>query len=821
MKRKTNKIKLFLVAFGVIFVGLLGFYFVAPERNIGTCPAVQAASDFQGKMDSTTQSVESRGLVPCTLSECTFCHLLQLIERIFFWLLTLAFAVAVLFVVISGFAYILSVGDSSMMSWAKEGLVYAIVGFVICIVSWLAIHVLYIVLGYGDNWWQIQCAQQSSSYQSESQNQVSSSKYINEVPLTDVGGRNNPVSLPSLSQKDIAALPENQYFFIHGIGGQPLKEAAKQVAKAVVQAEQQKKVVYAAVPYYDNNDQITGVQKINLNNYLTSELRNNLVSIENNSSTATTQDPNTILNNDSKSLDNFYNALLSMLTKSVSDEIPLIMAKKGITPADFSQKWPTIDWNNLFANNFSEAFKPLKTNNSGLVYQEGNGPVLYDPERYDGQIPLNDTHVDINLNSDGSLDLSNPITISKVAPGVSTSELKAYADEIGDLLSDLTKQSKIQGNKGEIATSLVKILHQPQSSTDNNAADTQEQTKPNTNFNSSQPVTLDNLNTGGAGTLPSGIVSNLANNKPISNKDIQEIERQIQELLKTNQSSSTGPIGPSSNDSSGSSNNSGSSSNNTGNGNTSTGSGNTSGTSNTGNTGNNTGNTGNTSNTGTSGNNSDYSGSTSTTTLGLKGQLSRDEIKRLDEEIIPKDLNDLSLNVPVDFVMCLIKKESAFKPSAFNGNGERSIGLMQLNTRVGTQKAALQGLKSYANNNDQSNIYLKLRRDVGTDQVLTSDAGLLSQKDPANERGITNVSLGVGYLKLINAKNKRGDGLKNYQDLDNLAAGYNAGPAGAKSGNTAYSREVVSCTKSMQARRQASGGASPWLQDYDKRASKK
>jgi len=786
---------------------------------------------FDQRSREDTKGVEERGLVPCTLTECTFCHLLRLAERIFYWLLSLAFAVAVLFVVISGFIYILSIGDSGTMAFAKEGLKLSIVGFVICIASWLAIHIVYTVLGYKNgNWWQIECNSESSvSEKGNPEKKVAVNVYANEIDPDKVGGRNNPIALPDLVLQNLNDIPENKYFFIHGIGGQPLDKAAEQIEKVVAKAEENKTVVYAAVPHKDEKGITIGTRKVNLNSYLPAILSD--IGNQESGISLPVNDQSAVKAS-SKSTDQFYDLLLNMLTKSITDEIPLIMAREGITPSDFNQIWPSVNWNQALGSGPAPKFEPSSSIISGLLYKEGDGPKLFDPDKFNGLIPQNDTHLSVNLNPDGSLNLANPVDIDQVAPGVTEQELRGYTQQVAKMLAKLQEQYKTQGKDGDFLTGMIGLLNQSvdtsaggqdtatntsepektgktatdksgdgvgEETNDNNSKATNEDTSTADNSldkeieDLERQITLDSAwNTGGTGMLPNSIRKDSKDpREALLDKVTKKLEREMEDFIRNpGGTEGSGRTGGSNSNGSSSSGDRGEPSSSTG------GTRDTSGTSGTGN------------NNDTSEPPGDWSG----TSIGFKGQLSKDEIKRLDEEIIPKALKDLNLNVPADFVMCLINKESTFKPGAFNGNGERSIGLMQINTRAGTQNDALRGLKSYVNNNDPENIYTKLRRDVGTDQVLISDSGLLSQRDPAHERGITNTSLGIGYLKLINAKHGRGDGLKNYSDLDNLAAGYNCGPGGCKGGNTAYSRSVVNCTKTMQDKRNANGGQSPWIQ---------
>jgi len=782
MKKNKNKLAFLLLSTVFLLMPAFSFAALAPtEQAQEQGMSGLQPEGFNQNIRNAGASVDERGLVPCTLSECTFCHLLQLLERIFFWLLSLAFAVAVFFVVVSGFAYILSVGDQGMMGWAKEGLKYSLMGFMICILSWLGIHIVYTVLGYEGNWWKMDCAsQQSTSLES----QTAASLYANEITPNSFGGRNNPVALSDLTKTGLINFPENKFFFIHGIGGQPLESAAKQIAKITQEAEEQKKVVYAVVPYRDKNGIIVGSQKIKLNDYLPAELGDIISQVGGKEIASGSQ------GTASKTKDQFYSLMMDVLTKSVTDIIPLVMTKEGITPADFNQMWPKVDWNKALADN-SLLFKPSSSVVSGLNYQEGDGPVFYDPDRYGGLIPKNDTHVEVNFKPDGTLDLDNPITIKQVADGVEEEQLNAYIGELGKALANLEKQYELKGNEKDIILGLTKLMAGEQGDAEENGTektDKDTSVKNNTEISNEfqQNLDLESVwNTGGAGILPNRIATSNKHPDEIKlDKAIKQLEKEVADFLKNPDRDTGGGITGS-------------------NGSTSGGDRSTTG---------GTASTGDTSSTTSTTGASEPTGNWSGTSIGIKGQLSKDEIKRLEEEIVPKALKDLNLNVPVDFIMCIINKESSFNPSSSNTRGERSLGLTQINTKPGvhTEVDALKGLKSYVNNNDPNNIYMKLRRDVGSDDVLKSDAGLLSQRDPANERGITSVSMGIGYLKLLNAAHKRGNGLKNYSDLENLAGGYNGGPRG--SGSTEYTRTVVNCTKTMQNKRNANGGQSVWAQ---------
>jgi hypothetical protein len=107
--------------------------------------------------------ITTGGMVPCgrdwddpstpLLDEtkpCDFCHLIMLISEIINFLLTLAAAVAVLALVITGFLFITSAGNEERRTSAKQTLKLTIIGFLIIFLSWLMIDFLLTAWGYLD-----------------------------------------------------------------------------------------------------------------------------------------------------------------------------------------------------------------------------------------------------------------------------------------------------------------------------------------------------------------------------------------------------------------------------------------------------------------------------------------------------------------------------------------------------------------------------------------------------------------------------------------------------------------------------------------------
>lgn len=98
------------------------------------------------------------GLVPCEGTECTFCHLLVLIQKIIDYMIYLVFPLSAVMIVIGG-GYILTAGGSeSRVSKGKEIITAAIVGLLIALMSWLIIDTIIRSISstsFKDDWYKI------------------------------------------------------------------------------------------------------------------------------------------------------------------------------------------------------------------------------------------------------------------------------------------------------------------------------------------------------------------------------------------------------------------------------------------------------------------------------------------------------------------------------------------------------------------------------------------------------------------------------------------------------------------------------------------
>ncbi len=97
-----------------------------------------------------------QGLIVCAssfeavgnLPPCDICQLYALINRIFTIGIGLLGVVAVLMIIITGFLYMTSQGDEGRLTKAKQGFRFAIIGFVIVVLSFVIIKTALAILGY-------------------------------------------------------------------------------------------------------------------------------------------------------------------------------------------------------------------------------------------------------------------------------------------------------------------------------------------------------------------------------------------------------------------------------------------------------------------------------------------------------------------------------------------------------------------------------------------------------------------------------------------------------------------------------------------------
>jgi len=92
-------------------------------------------------------------LVPCGPGQdhmCTLCDFVLMAHNIFWFILKISLATAILFIAIAGILYIVSAGSEQLMTTAKSAMTYALMGFGFCLGAWLLVQVIASSLGYSD-----------------------------------------------------------------------------------------------------------------------------------------------------------------------------------------------------------------------------------------------------------------------------------------------------------------------------------------------------------------------------------------------------------------------------------------------------------------------------------------------------------------------------------------------------------------------------------------------------------------------------------------------------------------------------------------------
>ena len=321
------------------------------------------------------------------------CGLLFILSQIFFWLLSISFVAAVLLAIFSGFAYILAFGNAVTLTRAKKALRATIIGFALCLLSWTIINSVYIFLGYQGDWWRMECGGPDEF--------AGDTQFQNEVATDSLGGRNNPISLVQLTQQKLDEIPDNQYFFIHGLNGQPLNDAAQQLATIAEIAKNQNKIVYAATPARDpRTGEIVGANLFNIAN---------LVAAKGDLTVA-----------------NAKGWIVQSLSAGTSSVSPLI---KGSSSNDLPKltSWPQKELGKE---------KAVITMKNGVLYMEDR--VITKEDDYNSGLEYS-----INL-KDGKLDRDNPVSFTINRPDISPTALKNAATDIADFVGESAKDSQMR-----------------------------------------------------------------------------------------------------------------------------------------------------------------------------------------------------------------------------------------------------------------------------------------------------------------------------------------------------------------------------------------
>ena len=118
---------------------------------------------------------DAAGLVPCGTGNnppCTLCHLVVGVKGVIDWGMSVMTFFAIAIIVAMAIVYIVSAGDSGMMSTAKNGIKSTMIGFAVMLGGWVIVNTFMTVLanntnavGHADNWYTFTCDQSSKTQQ--------------------------------------------------------------------------------------------------------------------------------------------------------------------------------------------------------------------------------------------------------------------------------------------------------------------------------------------------------------------------------------------------------------------------------------------------------------------------------------------------------------------------------------------------------------------------------------------------------------------------------------------------------------------------------
>jgi len=102
-------------------------------------------------------------LVSCNGIDCSVCSLIQTVSIVFNYLLSISFVIAILFLIIAGYRYLVTGGRNEEIRKAKKMVAYSISGFVAILLSFLTVHLVFMGLGMKqEKWYKINCDELSN-----------------------------------------------------------------------------------------------------------------------------------------------------------------------------------------------------------------------------------------------------------------------------------------------------------------------------------------------------------------------------------------------------------------------------------------------------------------------------------------------------------------------------------------------------------------------------------------------------------------------------------------------------------------------------------
>ena len=113
------------------------------------------------------------GIVPCGTGNnppCTLCHLVIGVKGVIDWGMKVMTFFAIAIIVAMAIVYVVSAGNSGMMSKAKDGIKATLIGFAVMLGSWVMINFFMLTLanngvGHATNWYTFTCSTTSKTQQ--------------------------------------------------------------------------------------------------------------------------------------------------------------------------------------------------------------------------------------------------------------------------------------------------------------------------------------------------------------------------------------------------------------------------------------------------------------------------------------------------------------------------------------------------------------------------------------------------------------------------------------------------------------------------------
>lgn len=129
-----NKLKIAIVSAFAI-VGALTF---APHVAMAACTNTSSAADcLQGGADTAVDNNTCKDAKGATIACPTLPERAQTITNVFLFALG---AIAVIMIIIGGIRYVLSGGDSTSITGAKNTIMYAVIGLVVAILAYAIVN---------------------------------------------------------------------------------------------------------------------------------------------------------------------------------------------------------------------------------------------------------------------------------------------------------------------------------------------------------------------------------------------------------------------------------------------------------------------------------------------------------------------------------------------------------------------------------------------------------------------------------------------------------------------------------------------------------